>query len=80
MLKPKIGTGRDWHVGRIWRKSTIRQEIFLNAFGRGVCGRECIIIRKKSYSMVESGSVRECVMTWTRYKEGDELMVDMKRT
>jgi uncharacterized protein YqfB (UPF0267 family) len=61
-------------------KSTIRQESTFNAFGRSVCGRECIIIRQKSCSTFESGNVRECVMTWTGYKERDELMVDAKPT
>jgi hypothetical protein len=49
-------------VGRIWQESTIRQEISFNAFGRGVCGRERIIIRQKSCPTVEGGNVRECVM------------------
>jgi hypothetical protein len=39
----------------IWQKSTIRQEVFLKAFGRGVCGREYIIIRQKNCSTGASG-------------------------
>jgi hypothetical protein len=42
-------------VSRIWQRGTIRQEVFLKAFGRGVCGRECIVIQKKNCSMGESG-------------------------
>jgi hypothetical protein len=67
-------------VGRIWQENTIRQEISFNAFGRGVCGRECVIIRQKSFSTVDGGNVRECVMTWTGYKEGSELMMDTRPT
>jgi hypothetical protein len=29
---------------------------------------------------VKAESIRECVMTWTEYKEGDELMMDMRLT
>jgi hypothetical protein len=47
---------------------------------RSVCGREYISIRQKNCSTVESGNDRECVMTWTRYKERGELMVDTKPT
>jgi hypothetical protein len=57
-------------VSRIWQKNTIRQEVFLKAFGRGVCGREYIVIRQKNRSTDEGGSIRECVMTWIGYKEG----------
>jgi hypothetical protein len=60
--------------------NTFRQEVFLKAFGRGVCGREYIVIRQESFSTDESGSIRECVMTWSGYKEGDELMMDTRRT
>jgi hypothetical protein len=67
-------------VSRIWQKNTIRQEVFLKAFGRGVCGREYIVIQQESYSTDESGSIQECVMTWIGYKEGDELMMDTRRT
>jgi hypothetical protein len=67
-------------VGRIWQESNIRQEISFNAFGRGVCGRECIIIRQKSCPTVEGGNVRECVMTWTGYEEGSGLMMDATPT
>jgi hypothetical protein len=67
-------------MGRIWQESTIRQEISFNAFGRSVCGRECIIIRQKICSMAESRNVQECVMTWTGYKEGSGLMMDTKPT
>jgi hypothetical protein len=67
-------------MSRIWQKNTIRQEVFLKAFGRGVCSREYIVIRQKNYSTDESGSIQECVMTWIGYKEGDELMMDTKRT
>jgi hypothetical protein len=67
-------------VSRIWQENTIRQEAFLKAFGRGVCDREYIVIRQESCSTVESGNIRECVMTWTRYKEGNELMMDTRWT
>jgi hypothetical protein len=67
-------------VSRIWQKNTIRREILLKAFGRGVRGREYIVIRQESCSTDESGSIRECVMTWIGYKEGDELMMDTRRT
>jgi hypothetical protein len=67
-------------VSRIWQKNIIRQEVLLKAFGRGVCGREYIVIRQESYSSDESGSIQECVMMWIGYKEGDELMMDMRRT
>jgi hypothetical protein len=67
-------------VSRIWQKNTIRQEVFLKAFGRGVCGREYIVIQQESCSTVESGIIRECVMMWTGYKEEDELMMDTRRT
>jgi hypothetical protein len=67
-------------VSRIWQENTIRQEVFLKAFGRGVCGREYIVIRQESCSTNESGSIRKCVMTWIRFKEGDELMMDTRRT
>jgi hypothetical protein len=67
-------------MSRIWQKNTIRQEIFLKACGRGVCGREYIIIRQESCSTGKSGSIRECVMTWIGYKGGDELMMDTRRT
>jgi hypothetical protein len=55
-------------VSRIWKKNTIRQEVFLKAFGRGVCGREYIVIRQESYSTDESRGIRDCVMTWIGYK------------
>jgi hypothetical protein len=80
VLTPKIGTGKRRHVSRIWQKNAIRQEVFLKAFGRGVCGREYIVIRQKNCSTDESGSIREFVMTWIGYKEGDELMMDTRRT
>jgi hypothetical protein len=67
-------------VSQIWQKNTIRQEVFLKAFGRGVCCREYIVIRQQSYSTDESGSIRECVMTWIGYKEEDELMMDTRQT
>jgi hypothetical protein len=66
-------------VSRIWQKSTIRQKVFLKAFGRGVCGREYIVIRQKTVPRVKTESIRECMMTWIGYKEVDELMVDTKR-
>jgi hypothetical protein len=72
--------GRDSHVTRIWQKNTIRQEVFLKAFGRGVCGREYIVIRQEGCSTDESGSIRDYMMTWIGYKEGDELMMDTRRT
>jgi hypothetical protein len=67
-------------VSQIWQNNTIRQEVFLKAFGRGVCGQEYIVIRQESYSTDESGSIRECVMMSIGYKEGDELMMDTRRT
>jgi hypothetical protein len=67
-------------VSRIRQENTIQQEVFLKAFGRGVCGREYIVIRQESCSTDESGSIRKCVMTWIRFKEGDELMMDTRRT
>jgi hypothetical protein len=35
---------------------------------------------KKSFSTAEGGNVRDCVMTWTGYKEGSGLMMDTKPT
>jgi hypothetical protein len=67
-------------VSRIWQKNTILQKVFLKAFSRGVCGREYIVIRQESFSTDESGSIQECVMTWIEYKEGDEWVMDMRRT
>jgi hypothetical protein len=67
-------------VSQIWQENTIRQEVFLKAFGRGVCGQEYIVIQQKSYSMDGSESIQECMMTWIGYKEGDKLMMDTKRT
>jgi hypothetical protein len=51
-------------------KSTIRQEVFFKAFGKGVCGWEYVIIRQKSCFTLGGGSIRECVMMWLKYKEG----------
>jgi hypothetical protein len=51
-------------------KSTIRQEVFFKAFGKGICGQEYVIIRQKSGFTLGGGSIRECVMTWLEYKEG----------
>jgi hypothetical protein len=55
MLTPKISTGKRLTCEPNWQKGTIRQEVFLKAFGRGVCGRECIVIRQKDCSTGESG-------------------------
>jgi hypothetical protein len=57
-------------VGRVWEESTIRQEVFLKAFGKDVYGREYDIIQQKSCFMLGRGSIRECVMKWLEYKEG----------
>jgi hypothetical protein len=67
-------------VSRIWQKNTKRQEVFLKAFGRGVCGREYIVIQQESYSTDKSGSIQECMMMWIGYKERDELMMDTRQT
>jgi hypothetical protein len=48
LLTPKIGTGRNWHVGRNWQESIIRQELPSTHSVRSVCGRECIIIRQRA--------------------------------
>jgi hypothetical protein len=67
-------------VGRIWQDSTIRQKVFLKAFGRGICGREYIVIRQKNCSTGESGKhlvIRDDV-DWN--KEGDELMTGTRWT
>jgi hypothetical protein len=50
---------KNWYreESNLWaeygRKSTIRQEVFLIAFGKGVCGQEYVNIRQESYSTVE---------------------------
>jgi hypothetical protein len=80
MSTPKIGTGK-----RLTCKSNLAEEhhfaeVFLKAFGRGICGQEYIVIRQESCSTDESGSIRECVMTWIGYKKGNELMMDTRRT
>jgi hypothetical protein len=89
LLTPKIGTGNrltcepnlaeEYHSARGFPQ-IIRQEVFLKAFGIGLCGREYIVIRQKSCSTDGSKSIRECVMTWIGYKEGDKLMMDTERT
>jgi hypothetical protein len=80
LLTPKIGTGKRLTCEPNLQKNTIRQEVFLKLFGRGVCGWEYIVIRQESCSMDESGNIWECVMTWIGYKEGDELMMDTRQT
>jgi hypothetical protein len=35
---------------------------------------------KRAFSTAGGGNVRECVMTWTRYKEGSGLMMDTRPT
>jgi hypothetical protein len=35
---------------------------------------------RRTVPQVKAESIRECVMTWIGYKEGDELMMDMRRT
>jgi hypothetical protein len=35
---------------------------------------------RRTVPRVKAESIRECVMTWTEYKEGDELMMDTRRT
>jgi hypothetical protein len=42
-------------MGRVWQKSTIQQEVFLKAFGKGVSGPEYVIIRRKSYFALGGG-------------------------
>jgi hypothetical protein len=39
-----------------------------SSFGRRTVPRE------------KAESIRECMMTWIEYKEGDELMMDTRRT
>jgi hypothetical protein len=48
----------------------VRQEIFLNAFGKDACGRERAIIRQKGCFALGRASIREYVMMWPEYKEG----------
>jgi hypothetical protein len=63
-----------WEETDLWAEfggeSTIRQEVFFRAFGKGVCGLEYLIIRQKSCFALGRGSIRECVMTWLEYKQG----------
>jgi hypothetical protein len=35
---------------------------------------------RRAVPRVKAKSVRECVMTWIEYKEGEELMMDTRRT
>jgi hypothetical protein len=70
MLTPKIGTGKRLTCGLNLEENTIRQEVFLKAFGKDACGQEYIIIRQKSFFTPGRGSIRECVMTWLEHKEG----------
>jgi hypothetical protein len=55
MLTPKIGTGKRLTCGLNLVEEHHRQKLFLKAFGRGVCGREYIVIRQKNCSTGESG-------------------------
>jgi hypothetical protein len=35
---------------------------------------------RRTIPQVKAKSIRECMMTWIEYKEGDELMMDTRRT
>jgi hypothetical protein len=69
-------TQKKWYREEIdlWvefgRRAPFRQEVFLKAFGKDVCGWEYVIIRQKIFFMLRRGSIRECVMMWLEYKEG----------
>jgi hypothetical protein len=45
--------------GEFGRRIPFGKGFFLEAFDRGVCGWECIIIRQESCSTIESGNIRE---------------------
>jgi hypothetical protein len=70
VLTPKIGIGSRLTCGPSLVRNTIRQEIFLKAFGKDACGREHAIIQQKGCFALGIGSIREYVMTWPEYKEG----------
>jgi hypothetical protein len=42
--------------------------------------RSTLSFGRRAVPRVKAESIRECVMTWIGYKEGDELMMDMRRT
>jgi hypothetical protein len=76
MINGVIVNTKNWYREEtdLWAefggKCTIQHEDFFKAFGKGVCGREYVIIRQKSCFTLGRGSIRECVMTWLEYKEG----------
>jgi hypothetical protein len=35
---------------------------------------------RRTVPRVQAESIRECVMTWIEYKEGDESLMDTRRT
>jgi hypothetical protein len=57
LLTPKIGTRGHWHVGRDWQESTIRQELPSTHSVKGVCGRECVIIRQRVVPQLKAETV-----------------------
>jgi hypothetical protein len=42
--------------------------------------RSTLLFGRRTVPRVKAESIRECVMTWIEYKEGDELMTGTRRT
>jgi hypothetical protein len=75
VLTPKIGTGKRLTCGHhsaegFFSKHSVEASAVGSAssFGRRTVPRE------------KAESIRECMMMWIEYKEGDELMMDTRRT